>query len=652
MAPLLALLLCTLPCILLASASVSPFPPLPSSRPFPSHGDGEGLHILRAPGSAAPSSSSASRRLRTGLSRVAEPNTNDWGLPFVPAGKLLLDLDPHTTVIDGAVTAASPSYTRSIVFNPATESVCFFLNNSVKVLSITLEFPGGLPALSQPVDMGYLESVPEWGTKAYQSAIIKPSMFARTSLCNFAGNNSLLPSCQVDLTIQSAPPGASVPFHLSIMQMPVLPLGTSSGLVGGEAGQLISYAMDAHQSDLPIVVWLLSEQTDPEQLSNHMLYWFNARNPLQYLSPERSQFAEHKERGELIGMGFGPSYGSRAAPTSTQPISRKLPSSGGNARADPLYFRGPAASPILAGDSELWDELYIACAWPLGDSRASFGTDTHRFTMDFVRNYAVESMEVNLGLSMFGVVGALTVLVLCLFSAAAIVIKRRSQANQLHVEEMAAIGLVLRRNREGADAADAADRPAFDAEGRPLRYDAHGRLIPDLGAKKEVVAALPTRVFVSGMLPDEDAHCTICLGEYEAGESIKELPCAHVFHDAVSTHAKSRSPLRTCCLPLVCAQSAHSSLSSLCPLCALSVHLKVAAAEGPLCAVSAEAVRGRTAGTSAAAHHQRGSCGGRCGCGGSCAAQCAQRRLACSGSSRCSGRVPDRLALSRHRAKS
>ena len=500
---------CTLPCVLAAASAPSP------------------------------------RGLRTGLhpslSRVGSGsvNTNPNGLPLIPAGQLLLDQDPHTTVIDSAISPSIPTYTRSIVFDPHSESVCVFLNNSKVVLPIHLSFPGGIPDLSQDVDMKYLPGTP-WYNTAYQSAIIKPSLFSRMSLCQYANNNTLLPFCQVDITIGFGRSGGSgtVPFHLSIMQSPVLPWGVNPGPVGGTMGQLISYSMDAKQSDLPIVVSMHSEH-----LSNHMLYWWNARNPLQYFYPEWDEFQLPRDPGEEIDVWLNPTYGSKPAAPLTLPIStRKWPDSGGNARADPLYFHGPP-SPILAGDNGDWAELYILGVWPLGDSQPSYPPDQHRFGIQFVRNFAVPQMDVNLGLSMFGVVGALTVLVLCLFSAAAIVIKRRSQANQLHVEEMAAIGIILRR-RDGAEGAEGvpADRPAFDAEGRPLRYDAHGRLIPDLGAKKEVVAALPTRVYVSGMLPEEDAHCTICLGEYEAGETIKELPCAHVFHDAVSCTPLCRAP--------------------------------------------------------------------------------------------------------------
>jgi hypothetical protein len=51
------------------------------------------------------------------------------------------------------------------------------------------------------------------------------------------------------------------------------------------------------------------------------------------------------------------------------------------------------------------------------------------------------------------------------------------------------------------------------------------------GATAEQVAALPTRRFVprEGAQPAENT-CSICLADFEAGDELRGLPCAHAFH--------------------------------------------------------------------------------------------------------------------------
>jgi hypothetical protein len=75
-----------------------------------------------------------------------------------------------------------------------------------------------------------------------------------------------------------------------------------------------------------------------------------------------------------------------------------------------------------------------------------------------------------------------------------------------------------------------AELPTHGPDGRPIRYDAYGRVLPDLGARKEEIEALPTREFKAGSMAAEDSSCTICLGEYVEGEMLRTLPCDHVFH--------------------------------------------------------------------------------------------------------------------------
>lgn len=53
------------------------------------------------------------------------------------------------------------------------------------------------------------------------------------------------------------------------------------------------------------------------------------------------------------------------------------------------------------------------------------------------------------------------------------------------------------------------------------------------GASKEVINAIPTVTLpAGGGAPDEDAdpRCSICLADYEAGATLRKLPCGHQFH--------------------------------------------------------------------------------------------------------------------------
>jgi len=120
-----------------------------------------------------------------------------------------------------------------------------------------------------------------------------------------------------------------------------------------------------------------------------------------------------------------------------------------------------------------------------------------------------------------------------------VILRRRiAAANGPSDNEVLAMQILSRAGR--------AELPTHGPDGRPIRYDAHGRVLPDLGASKEQIDALPTRTFQPGLMATEDASCTVCLGEYSEGETLRTLPCGHEFHASVRkqrTHEHDNSAL-------------------------------------------------------------------------------------------------------------
>ncbi|KAJ3172929.1 E3 ubiquitin-protein ligase rnf38 [Geranomyces variabilis] len=44
------------------------------------------------------------------------------------------------------------------------------------------------------------------------------------------------------------------------------------------------------------------------------------------------------------------------------------------------------------------------------------------------------------------------------------------------------------------------------------------------------VSALPSRKFTAGCMPEDEAQCSVCLADYEVGETLRSAACAHWFH--------------------------------------------------------------------------------------------------------------------------
>jgi len=129
------------------------------------------------------------------------------------------------------------------------------------------------------------------------------------------------------------------------------------------------------------------------------------------------------------------------------------------------------------------------------------------------------SNSFGLSLPLFGIIGALILLVLCVFTVAAVIARRRRALvrqmilNEGQNDHMTVIGdQMMIMTPTG--------RMILAMQAVPIAT----------GATPEQVAALPTHIFQTGEICTEDARCSICLDDYVPGlTSIKVLPCGHRF---------------------------------------------------------------------------------------------------------------------------
>ena len=128
------------------------------------------------------------------------------------------------------------------------------------------------------------------------------------------------------------------------------------------------------------------------------------------------------------------------------------------------------------------------------------------FSLELINNYSNASSL--FGLSMFGIVAALTVLVLCVFSLAAVIARRQRRSIEVRAYNDAVIAV-----------ADANSGYAPTT-------------VASQGATSEQIAALGTARYRDGDYTSlDDAKCAICLDDYQDGTSrVTTLPCAHHFH--------------------------------------------------------------------------------------------------------------------------
>ncbi len=87
--------------------------------------------------------------------------------------------------------------------------------------------------------------------------------------------------------------------------------------------------------------------------------------------------------------------------------------------------------------------------------------------------------------------------------------------------------------------------------------------VPPPAVTEENLSALPVQSFAVGAVAAEDARCTICLGDYEAGDTLRTLLCQHHFHkECVDQWLRKSRHCPLCTQDVATAENVHGSYRS------------------------------------------------------------------------------------------
>jgi len=488
--------------------------------------------------------SSSPNPLAGGRSRAASRRATSVP-PVLESGALLLDNDNGTTIFEGALdwetvgggggqNGGPITFTHTFTYDSEAEFVLLTLNQSVSQMNISVSVHGGRMSLVNPAggDVSgatgnYLESLdPHWLERhPYQTYQLKPSEFRKPCM-------AFLHACEVTVTMRLMgrvnSPTPMVPYRLSMLRGPMLSYGQSNDVYGVPAGRTLTFGLEVSSATTDVLLQQIAippsgDHSASDLTTDTVMFLYNALNPVQYWFPTRDSVGMHEFGAEIDVLlqedSFALSSSGEARPRLSSTVT-SLPTEGGHPYADPYVRSG-----------RLVPSLYLITVWPSLESQPQPYDIPNIGKQDKTKSYFEilatadwSPSSPSFGVSMFGIVGALTVLLLCVCSGLFVMLRRRitMQHAQDGLQEVVAMQVLSRQQR--------AELPTVGPDGRPIRYDAYGRVLPDLGARKEEIEALPSEPFRAGMMPTEDATCTVCLGEYAEGEMLRTLPCGHIFH--------------------------------------------------------------------------------------------------------------------------
>ena len=331
---------------------------------------------------------------------------------------------------------------------------------------------------------------------------------------------SYLPSlCPLNVTLSASLPYTSTPpsFLLSTYSLSYLPLGSSATAVTN-AGRWRYYSTYITSDDLNVEYDL--QMSTPDNLPRAGIadvdfYLSSDSSPLLALFPDPNNPADYHPPGTEEAV--------------------LLTSGGSDGFTDGIYITGVYSPPSSSFQTEYWLQV-----------EGGFDRDGSALTA-----------------SLYYIIAALAILVVCLCGSVCLVAQRRRSAIREFNQSMAAAAI--------AEDVEMMRRLQMMAAARGLTAAALTP-IPAIsqGATEEEIRGIPEWKWVRHTATpsaggkradevdeDEDARCSVCLDEYEGGVSfVKKLNCGHIFHSqCINTWLQQK---RHCPLCLQNVKDAHN----------------------------------------------------------------------------------------------
>ena len=420
--------------------------------------------------------------------------------------QFLADLQPLFVTATGSVHNATSNLTTYSVNVPLTFS---YLNSSLLVYSNATTVTATLTSSTTATFHQLPASASQTSNSlSYTPTILLLSFTSDTPNSRYAAMcHSYLPNpCPVTIALStSIPPTSSPPtFSLFSYSLISLPIGhTASSTLTAGSWQYYSTYITA--SDLDVFYDLrMSSPTRSSTTADVDFYLSSDVAPLLLLFPDPTNAADYHQPGSEEGVLL-------------------LSSGGSDGFTNGVYITGIFSPPTSAAVTA--------------------------FTLQIQGGVNIDTGS-QLGLSLFYIIGALAVLVLCLCGFVGVIARRRRSAIREFNESMAAAAIAedvqtMRRLQEratarGLTASGLMQAPVFN------------------GATEEEIRAIPEFKFkkrAGG--DDDDMRCSVCLDEYQDGVSVvKKLGCGHQFHsECIGTWLGQR---RHCPLCLQNVRDAHN----------------------------------------------------------------------------------------------
>jgi hypothetical protein len=408
------------------------------------------------------------------VSRAALPPSKN--LPGVLAdGSLLLDLDNGTTVFEGLLDwRALPSgsqhggdllFTHSFSYNSVSEFAVLTLNASSDQIQMDVGIVGGLIKLASPAQgdvwtltENYLGSSgnpsQQWERDhPYQTFQFKPSDFTQACM-------AFPTACPMKITLSlkgtTTDDTPMVPYRLSLLRGPMLQFNDNQRIHGVPLGRTLTFGLEVNAGNTDV---LFQEVAIPpgrsyavaDVTTDTRMYLYNAVNTVQYWFPTVDTSSMHEFGAEIDVLMEQGSFALSSSGQRRPPLQSRtsvLPTVNGHPYADPNVRSGSlppslyliTISPSTDSKPQQYDikgitaqdktmtyfELLVTpnCTFRQADVRTSlYASEAGKPSPQYLLTRSVfvvhsaclcpgKISSASFGVSMFGIIGALTVLLL------------------------------------------------------------------------------------------------------------------------------------------------------------------------------------------------------------------------------------------------